>query len=129
MNLNIKTTNISLTPETKNYLEKKLMMIDKLVHLDQDNVFIYAELGKTTRHHRAGDIFRAEVNMQIGGKKIYVEAEEESLYAAIDKLKDELEEKLKSDKDKKTSLLRRGGRQVKNVLRFGGKLFRRNRGD
>jgi len=49
MNLNIKTTNTSLTPAIKDYLEKKLMMLDKIVDFSRDNVLVEVELGKTTK--------------------------------------------------------------------------------
>jgi ribosomal subunit interface protein len=121
MNLNLKTTNISLSQENRDYFEKKLMMLDKLVDFSRDNVFVYAELAKTSNHHRSGDIFRAEVNMQLGGRKIYAAAEKENLYAAIDEVKDQLEQEIKTSKDKRISLIKRGARAVKNMLRFGNK--------
>ncbi len=119
MNLNIKTTNISLTPAIKDYFEKKLMSLDKLVDFDRDNVLIQAELGKTTHHHNKGDIFRAEINLRVSGNNYRAVSEAEDLYAAIDAVKDVLTQEVKSGKQKRMSLVRRGAQQLKSILRFG----------
>jgi putative sigma-54 modulation protein len=119
MNLNIKTTNISLTPAIKDYFEKKLMSLDKLVDFNRDDVLIQAELGKTTHHHRQGDIFRAEVNLRVRGNNFRAVSEKEDLYAAIDEMKDMLNQEIKSGKEKRTSVVRRGAHKLKNLLRFG----------
>jgi putative sigma-54 modulation protein len=119
MNLNIKTTNISLTPAIRDYFEKKLMSLDKLVDFDRDNVLVQAELGKTSQHHHKGDFFRAEVNLRVSGHNYRAVVEKEDLYAAIDEVKDILTEEVKHGKQKRTSLVRRGAQKVKNMLRFG----------
>jgi putative sigma-54 modulation protein len=119
MKLNIKTTNISLSSAIQDYLEKKLMMLDKLVDFDNDNVLVQAELGKTTQHHRQGDIFRAEVNLRAEGHNYRAVSEKEDLYAAIDEVKDMLSQEIKSGKEKKQSVVRRGAHKIKDMLRFG----------
>lgn len=118
MNLNIKTTNISLTPAIRDYFEKKIMSLDKLVDFNRDNVLIQAELGKTTQHHHKGDFFRAEVNLRVSGSNYRAVVEKEDLYAAIDEVKDVLTQEVKSGKQKRMSLVRRGAQQVKNLLQF-----------
>jgi putative sigma-54 modulation protein len=119
MNLNIKTTNISLTPAIRDYFEKKLMSLDKLVDFNRDNVLVQAELGKTTHHHRQGDIFRAEVNLRVSGNNYRAVSEKDDLYAAIDAMKDELNQMVKAGKEKRTSIVRKGAQRLKNILRFG----------
>ena len=116
MNLNIKTTNISLTPETKEYLERKLMMLEKIIDFNKDNVFAQVELGKTTMHHKQGDIFRAEINLRINGNSFRAVREEEDLYAAIDGMKDEINREVKNGKEKRISIVRRGGQRLKRFL-------------
>ena len=119
MNINIKTVNISLTPAIEDYLRKKLDMLNKVVDLNADNVFIQAELGKTTRHHRSGDVFRAEYNLEVGGNFYRASYETEELYAAIDMAKDELQQIVRNSQNKRKSLIRRGAAKLKNLLRFG----------
>jgi ribosomal subunit interface protein len=117
MNINIKTTNTSLTPAIESYLTKKLQSISKIIDLDADNVYAQVELGRTTRHHKSGEIFRAEINLRFGNKRVRVTAEEEDLYAAIDTMKDELVNEVKAKKEKTRALQRKGNATIKDMVR------------
>ncbi len=116
MNINIKTTTISLTPAISEYVEKRLRSIESFLQ-DDPTAQCDVELAKTTNHHKHGDIFKAEVHIVAKDTNIYASVEKEDLYAAIDVVKDEVVRKLKSSKDKRQSLVRRGGAQVKNILK------------
>lgn len=119
MNLNIKTTNTSLTPAIKDYLEKKVMMLDKIVDFSRDDVLVQVELGKTTHHHHKGDVFRAEINLSIGGHFFRAVSEMDDLYAAIDDVKDQLSQEVKSSKAKHKTELRHGSQEIKEILKAG----------
>jgi putative sigma-54 modulation protein len=98
MQLNIKATKIELTPAIKDYIQKKMDMLEKyLGSFPVINADVELEL--TTRHHVKGDIFRAEVNLELPGKLLRIEKTEEDLYKAIDKAKDHLEEAIKKYKE------------------------------
>jgi len=56
------------------------------------------DIGKTTEHHRKGDVFRAEINFTAGKKLLRAVAKEADLYAAIDKAKDEMRRELRRNK-------------------------------
>ena len=116
MNIKIKTTNFSLTPAIKLYLENKLNSLDKFLPRSE-NVFADVELAKTTRHHQKGDIFKTEVNLKIPGHLIRAMAEEWDLRVAIDKVKDELQRKITGTKERNLSLYKRGARMLKKLLR------------
>ena len=99
MNLNIKATNLELTPELKEYVQKKMDMLDK--YLGKFKVInAHVELEKTTNHHLKGEIYRAEVNISIGGDLLRVEKTEKDVFKAIDKVKDHLDMVIKKYKDK-----------------------------
>src|SRR3989344_1734540 len=106
MNIKIKTTNFNLTPAIQTYLEEKLRLIEKFLPNDE-SIFFDVELGKTTRHHQKSDVFKAEVNLTIPGRLIRAVAEEWDLRVAIDKVKDELQRKIKGNKEKNYSLYKR----------------------
>ena len=54
MNINIKATNIDLTSEIRDYLNKRLSSLEKLLPTDKEtNIFV--ELGKESNHHQNGD--------------------------------------------------------------------------
>lgn len=118
MKHNIKTLDMQLTKAISDYLEKRIAHLDKFVDSDiRESLMCYVELGKTTKHHKKGDLFKMELTINTGGKSFRAEAEESDLYASIDVATDEMSEELKSFKDKKKSLLKRGGAKIKDFLR------------
>ncbi len=118
MRINIKTTNFSLTPAIQTYLEEKLNSLKKLLPNDE-SISANVELGKTTKHHQKGDIFKAEVNLVLPNRLLRVVAQEWDLRVAIDSVKDELQRKIKDNKEKNISLHKKGGRIFKKLLRGG----------
>lgn len=117
MRIHTKATNIHLTPDVSDYLQKKMNMLDRLIDPDDTSVLCDVELAMTSKHHQTGDIYRAEINLRKDGKYFRAEAEEESIIAAIDIAKDEIERTLSNHKSKQQTLIRRGGAAIKNVIR------------
>lgn len=100
MKLNIKATNLELTPKLKDYVQKKMDMLDK--YLGKLKIIsAHFEVSKTTNHHLKGEIYSAEANLSLGSDLLRVEKTEKDLYKAIDKVKDHLELVIKKYKDKK----------------------------
>jgi putative sigma-54 modulation protein len=58
------------------------------------------EVAKTVGGQHKGDIFRAEVNLEVPNEILRVEKTESDLYKAIDKVKDHLELIIKKYKEK-----------------------------
>ncbi len=116
MNIIVKGTHMEVTESIRDYLEKKLRSLEKFL---DSNAKIEAELGKTSNHHRHGDIFLAELNINNEGKTTFIRTEQADLYAAIDKVRDEAADILASKKDKKQSLFRKGAQRMKNLFRKG----------
>ena len=75
------------------------------------------EVGRTTYHHKSGDIFRAEINLSINGKMFRAESERDDLFTAIDEVRDSLEQEIKKFKTKKETIFIRGARSIKK--KFG----------
>lgn len=117
MRLNLKSTAITITPQTRSYLDKKLQSLAKLLDLDDGAVLIDVELGRTTRHHEKGDVFFAEINIHRGKESFRAVSDRPDLMSAIDGMRDSIARELSSHKDKKTSLLRRSGQLAKAILR------------
>lgn len=117
INTHLRANGIELTEAVESYVTKKVEVLDRFtVNTDAD---LYAELSKTTAHHKQGDVFRAEFDLKINGKQFRSEAEGNDLYAAIDEAKDEILEKVRTEKDKGDTMFRRGARKIKSILRFG----------
>lgn len=100
MQINLKSTQIKLTQEIKDYVQKKMNMLEKylgniqIIHCD-------VEVGMITHHHHAGKIYRAEVNLTVPNDLLRVEKTEKELFKAIDKVKDHLERSIKQYKEKR----------------------------
>lgn len=116
MKINLKTKNFSLTQAVKIYLESKLNSLDKFLPADE-SIFSDVDLSKTTKHHQKGDVFKAEVNLRVPGRLIRASAVEWDLRVAIDRVKDDLQKEIKTNKEKKISFKKYGGRLFKKFLR------------
>jgi putative sigma-54 modulation protein len=115
MKINTKATGITLTSSISEYIERKISTIEKF--FNGEEVLINIEVGRTTRHHKSGDIFKAEIQIVADGETYYAVSEKEDLYAAIDEVKDEILHVLTSKRKKSLHLFKRGGAQIKNLLK------------
>lgn len=116
MKINTKATNITITPAIADYIEKKVLMLQKFFSEDKE-VLVNVEVGKTTKHHKSGDFFKAEFHLVVDGKDYYATAETADLYASIDEVKDEIAEEIASKKKKTLKLFRKGALKIKNLIK------------
>jgi len=117
MNIKIKATNFEITPAIEDYIGKRISSLDKFARDKDGSARCDIEVGKTTKHHRSGDVFRAEINLHVSGKNFYAVSEKDDLYAAIDEVRDEIAYALTSYKDRTITVMRRGALKVKNMLK------------
>lgn len=116
MRKTIKATQFELTPAISEYIEKKLVSpIEKIVGQD-DSVIVDIEVGRTTAHHKHGNVFRAEVN--VNGKKMSLRAEEShvDLYGAIDLVRDEIVRAIEQTTKKRKDIVRRSAARIKSLF-------------
>jgi len=102
MKIIIKGTKIELTPSLKDFVEEKIRDLEKLFESNVKKDFevkAFVEIGKTSKHHRKGDIFFAECQIFLPGKGVRSSAEREDLKLAISEVKDELQVQLKKYKE------------------------------
>lgn len=116
MKINTKATGISLTPSISEYVEKKVNMLEKFFRAT-DEVLVNVEVGKSTRHHKSGDVFRAEIKVSAAGENYYAVVETEDLYAAIDEVKDEIVSELTSRRKRAMRLFKKGAQKLKKLFR------------
>lgn len=116
MKTNIKATNMELTSSISSYIDKRLASIKKFVK-DEEEMKALIEVGKTTNHHKQGDVFRAEFNIEISGSAFYTFSEKEDLYTAIDDAKEEIIRQITNSKNRKKTLFKRGASSVKKMLK------------
>ena len=117
----------SVTIKTKNYthndaieevLAKRLKTLEKFLPDDETMLVCAVELEKMAGQ-QTGSIFRVEINLQVGGTLLRAEATREKMEDAIEQTKNELKTELVRTSGKRQSLLRRGAKRIKDMLRFG----------
>lgn len=129
MKINIKATNLDLTPAIKQYIEEKIGGLEKLLSskstdwepsVGRPTVEAFVEISRTTKHHHKGPVFRAEINVPMPGqgKVLRAEAEQWDIRVAIDQIKDEIQIELKKYNKSQAAKFKRGSRMIKNLLRF-----------
>jgi len=115
-NLKVHFQDIIDEQDALSYAERKLTPLEKFVKHDKDeikwNLKISREESSKTAH-----VFTADANLYSTKKNYGATAHGESLYEAIDELKAELQKKMTRFKGKRISLLKRGGREAKRLLR------------
>src|SRR3989338_2569551 len=104
MKIDIVTKNISLDEPLENFVREKIGGLDKLIGNDKSEARV--EIGKPSRHHKSGRVFRAEANIRMGGVLLRASCEHEDLRNAIIDVKDELQEQIRKFKEKRTDLAR-----------------------
>ena len=118
MRVQIKATGLFLTPSIEEYARKKVATLEKyLSSKDPENALVSIEIGKTTNHHKSGEIFKAEIFLRESGKEYYVVSEKTDLYEAIDDVRDEIIREITSWKGRARTIFRKGGAKIKNLIK------------
>lgn len=102
MNIDLKGTNLDLTPSLKTYINEKFSGITKIIKKFEEDgeAELRIEVARTTKHHYKGDVFMAEANLNVNGKLFRASNTMEDLYKAIDVVKDEIQLQIEKYKDK-----------------------------
>lgn len=114
INYNIKGTELSISSEVREYLQKRLAHIEKMLqgdqtaHVDVELQFLNGERDKK---------YRAEFTLQCGSIVHRAEARGDALHEAIDLGIGELMREVRSTKKKRLHIFRHKAVQVKEFLR------------
>jgi len=103
MKLIISTKNISLDDPLRVFVEEKIGGLKKFIKDPNDLVEVRVEIGRPSKHHRSGMVYRAEANLTVDGKLLRAEATHLDLRTAIVAVKDELQVQMKKFKEKRVS--------------------------
>lgn len=99
MKIKIKFSKISHSDAIKEYAEEKINMLDKyLGEIKALNCDV--EVSKEAKH-QSGNVFRAEINLELPGTLLRVEKTAEDMYKAIDKAKEHLVRSIIDYKEKR----------------------------
>ncbi|MEK7195744.1 MAG: ribosome-associated translation inhibitor RaiA [Patescibacteria group bacterium] len=101
MKIIIKATDLDLTPALKAYIEEKFNDLDRpLGSLQKDSIKARVEVGRSTRHHKHGDVFHVDANLDLPHEVLRAEEDTDDAYAAIDAVKDKLKREIEKYKEK-----------------------------
>lgn len=102
MKINVKTTNLELTPSLNVYIEEKLGVLSKfLKKFEEEGIAeIWLEVARTTRHHHKGEVFMAEGDLRLPGKILRAVEYASDIRTAIDMLRDTLRLEIEKYKTK-----------------------------
>ncbi|OGZ11666.1 MAG: ribosomal subunit interface protein [Candidatus Lloydbacteria bacterium RIFCSPHIGHO2_02_FULL_51_22] len=111
-------TGIPHSAEIEEYTTKKLAFLEKfLAHFREETgeLLFEVEVGKTTAHHKEGDVYRAEINFSAGGVRLRAVGTKDDLHSALDDAKDEMQRELVNHKEKHTGAEKKEGRKMKST--------------
>ncbi|MBL7022344.1 ribosome-associated translation inhibitor RaiA [Patescibacteria group bacterium] len=96
MNVMIKGTNITLSPEMKNLIIEKISSVEKFY----PNILEARVEIEFDEHKKKGNNYRCEVNLPIPGKLIRVEKTTPDFEKSVNKVKDHLKVVLSKERNK-----------------------------
>lgn len=115
--IQFKATQVTVADSLKVLVTQKLQSLDRYVGNESD-VRCEVEFERVAPHQN-GAIFRIEANVWLAGTLYRAEATEESFEKAVDVVRGELDRELRRARTKHDSLVKKGGRKLKDMLRFG----------
>lgn len=123
INIHMKGSNIDLTPAITEYVFKKMQIVEnRITNVSAGEILAEVEVGLRSRHHKKGDIFKAEINMRYNGKLHRAVAKKEDMFVAIDDVVSSIERSVRRSQERKQTFVRRGASRAKDLLKsFRGK--------
>jgi ribosomal subunit interface protein len=112
MQIIIESGGMELTESVRAYAEKKFRVLEKfLTRFEKDgDMELHAEILRTTRHHRKGDVYQVNTKLRLPGKALRSEEKAEDVRAAIDLAKDVLKMEIEKYKARLTEPKRGAGK-------------------
>lgn len=110
-----KHNNTEVKEDLHSLVQKKLDSLTKYIG-DETDVKCEVEFEKLPSHN-SGEIYRVEVNLWLSGELYRATSTKETFVAAIDLVRDDLDRELGKDHDKRQTLIRKGGREIKEAMR------------
>lgn len=128
MQITIKAKDLELTEPLKVYINDKIGMLEKFVQRveEQGEILANVEVARSSKHHHKGDVFYAEVNLQLPGRRIRVQEQEYDVRVAIDNVANRLQREIEQYKEKKGltgKAMRHMARLTKGAAHTAGKIM------
>lgn len=132
MRVTIRQKNLIVTPPLKVYIESKLLrpIRELLGKMSAGELPILdLEVGRLTRHHQKGRVYKVAASLTFGKTLLRSEAEDEDIRACCDLVREELEREIIKFKDRSTAKNRRTARKFKKDFKLNkaARLYRKGR--
>ncbi len=104
MKINFKATNLEVTASLKEYIDLKIGSLAKFVEKIENQgmeVLVCVEVGRISKHHHKGDVYRVEVNIDAPQNIVRIEEEGSDVRAIVDVVHDKLKHMLVKYKEKR----------------------------
>ncbi len=112
MNIQYLFENVDVSARTREYIEKRFSGIEKLIEeRDIKSTFIEVEIDKDKR-----GMYRVEVMVKSPGNMYRSEETSETIEGSVDIVNDELKRQIREEKEKLTTLHKRGARSIKKKM-------------
>ncbi len=117
MRITLKATNIEHTNAIDAYVGKRMRELEKVLEPKEKSELARVDVGTTNKHHKEGkDLFYAEITFHVKGKDFRTVAKAGDLYAAIDKIKDDIVREVTRHHDRQRALRKSGAREMKRRI-------------
>ena len=118
INIIIKTKNFDLTPSLKDRVHHKVNSLEKFINPREDQeVIAEVDIGLISKHHKKGDKYRAEINLNCDGRQLRSVSKCPDMFVAIDDCCSEMNSRIRRSKTKRFDLMRRGALRAKNLFK------------
>lgn len=119
MQIQIKASGHTVAEDIVKHMEDRADSFARFVGAAAESAGVEVQIERLGEHPQQGRVWRVKIGVSSNGKTMHTEAVGEGITEAFDIAKDEMDLRLKGLKDKRRTLLRRGGAQIKKWLRFG----------
>jgi putative sigma-54 modulation protein len=101
MKIIIKGTDLDLTEPLKEYINQRILSLDKIISGFEKNgeIMINVEVARSTKHHNKGEVFYAEFTLQLAGHPVRIEQYGKDVREAIDFARERLKNELVKQKE------------------------------
>ncbi len=117
MNINFKIKGTDISDATRAYAQEKAQTLVKFMGVDSNTARMDIEFSDDPKHV-SGEVYRVDMVAIAPGLDMHTVGHGETMNAAIDMARDDMARRLSRSKDKHRSLLRKGSRAIKKMLRM-----------
>lgn len=86
MRVDITAVEIELTDDFKDFVDKRVTSLGKFLEkFDDGTLLVNVEVGRTTMHHRQGNVYVSELILHLPGKTLRASCKDENVRMAVRK--------------------------------------------